>query len=265
MSNILAYPNYLRNPQNRTDPNTGEKINSFLPMIHFTFTQRVSDTQQDDTGQIFLYMPLSAKNPMNVQWEQKGLGLLGNIANTAFSGNTVDALKAQATQLASQDMSDTAKDFGEAFLSSLGDAGELAARQIANPHVKMLFRGIGMRTFEYTFKFAPKTPEDSRTIDAIITRFRQAAAPGRSAKNYYLTYPEQIEIQYESSVEGRDARPIPWMNRFKSCVITALDVDYTSAGHYVPMRDGFPSETTLTMQFTETAIVTRGMIGDQGY
>lgn len=255
---IKSYPSYLRSPGSKAP--SGE-ASSFQAAVRFDLSQRISEAEQEDLDQIYLYMPLSARNPTSVQWENKDMKVAGGIMGDLLSGRGMDSIKQKASAVANADFLDVAR-------TAFGDAGQSEVGLITNPHVKLLFRGAGFRVFEFQFKFAPKSPQDSTDINDIITRFRQAAAPGWGEGGVYLTYPQQLAITYIYSQNGGRYERIPWMNRFRNCVITSLDVDYTSAGHYVPMRDGFPSETTLTMQFTELDIIHRGMIGtgeDQGY
>lgn len=261
---ILAYPDYLRQPSMKKSF-SGEKYD-FLSAMRFNFKQRVSNDETREVGEIYLYMPLSAKSPISTDWEQKGKGLLQRGMEHIIKGDAIDAAKAMASAAGDADGKDLATIIG----ANVG-AGNIVGVAV-NPHIKVMFRGIGMRTFEYQFKFTPREAQESADIKDIIDRFRQAALPGVSLAEYYLTYPQEIDIAYLQFNDGLDGsddqrwgyRVIPWMNRFKSCVITQCEVDYTSAGHYVPMRDGFPAETTLTLQFTETSILTRGNV-DQGF
>lgn len=259
---VYAYPQYLRGPVSDQGGNWTDQY-PMLTAIRFEFYQRVNDQRIDETDIVYLYMPTSLKNPTNISWEQKDLGFSGKKIYDAVRSGSIDPFK---NSLANMDFMDIGKG---ALLNAANDATGGAALGGAglaiNPFIKMLFRGVGMRTFEYDFKFTPRSQEESVTIDSIIKLFRRAASPGYSgAQQFYLTYPSEIQITYLQSRNGSEFEEIPWMNKFKPSVITSLNVDYASAGYYVPMRDGFPSETTLSLQFTENEIITRGDIGQAG-
>lgn len=252
----MYYPEFLNSP-----PNTAFGEGSFISAIHFTIFERENDTETNEIDQIYLYLPTSLKNPTDVQWENKSLGWRGAAMNSVLSGNAVDDIKKAYSSAGDLDLAD----LGKAGLASLGgDIGELASGQISNPYIKTLFRGLGMRKFEYEFKFTPKTEKESAQVYEIIQAFRQAALPGfTSSPGLYLTYPRECQIEYLYSL-GDGFKEIEWMNKFKPSVITGIDVDYASAGYYVPMRNGFPSETTLKLQFTENVLVTREDVTREG-
>lgn len=253
----IAYPDFLRSPSIARG-NNNEQID-MVTAIRFDVFQRESESETNQEESIFLYMPTTLNNPINTSWEQKEMKWAGNAVTNALQGDGIDSLKAAAAAIGAKDVFEMAKGLGEASVAGI-DAGQLATRQIANPYLKMLFRGVGMRTFEYEFKFTPRSRAESNQILRIINRFRECALPDRTDTNLYLTYPKQMQITYLQSRGGQPYQEIAWMNKFKPSVITQLNVNYAAAGYYVPMADGFPSETTLTMQFTETEIVTRGMI-----
>lgn len=264
----LSYPSHLGAPTGLKDSNNEEY--AFLTAIHFTFAKRVSENSRvpSDQSDVYLYMPLSARNGANVQWDQADINMQKRIMESLLTGQAISDMKNLYSGLTSMS-GDSLKRYVTSSVLGRGDI----ARLTPNPHLKMMFKGLGMRSFEYQFKFTPKNRKESTDIDNIITKFRQAALPDYAGpadnSKFYLSWPEEIDIEYLQYSTGNDIssigverrsngyRTIPWMNRFKSCVITSLDVDYTSGGHYVPMRDGFPAETTLTMQFTETTLVTR--------
>jgi hypothetical protein len=257
---ILAYPSYMRGdarPKSSTDPNSPHTVrNDMLTCVHFKFFERLSEEQTNDDSEIYLYMPSTLRNPGKVEWEQKGIGKIGNTMTTFAQEGFLDTLSSAYNEISFGDIMDIGKTMAQQ--SILGDAGAFNSGKAENPYLKMFFKGVGMRTFEYTFKFTPKSSDESRIIYQIIQEFRRASLPEKIPFNFYLNYPKEIEIKYLQSQGGGRFEELVWMNKFRRCVITSIDVDYASAGFYVPMRDGFPSETTLTLQFTETDIITRG-------
>lgn len=48
-----------------------------------------------------------------------------------------------------------------------------------------------------------------------------------------------------------------YLHRFKRSVITELTVDYTGTGMWTMLRNGFPTETILTISLGEIEIVVR--------
>jgi len=261
---VYAYPQYLRAPAKELDGTWGKDF-PMLSAVKFEFLQRESEDRVDNTDIVYLYLPTTLVNPTNVSWEQKELGFAGKKTYDAFkSGSIGGGAEVFKKMYDNFNFKDVAYGWALKFGDKLTNGGALGGAGLAiNPFIKMLFRGIGMRTFEYEFKFTPRDQAESVIIDSIIKVFRRAAHPNYAgAQQYFLTYPTEVQITYLQSRAGDEFEEIPWMNKFKPSVITSLSVNYASAGYYVPMRDGFPSETTLTLQFTENEIIVRDDIND---
>lgn len=79
------------------------------------------------------------------------------------------------------------------------------------------------------------------------------------ATGMYLKYPGEVDVQYQWMLENNN-----FIHRFKRSVIHSLDVEYTGAGMWGMMRNGFPAETVLKMQLSEIQIVVRQDV-DAGY
>lgn len=261
MAGELVYPSSLRRPI--ISDIDGDESDGILNAIKFTIMRRTDDKNMVLDKIVYLYMPTNLKNPTDVSWEQKGTGKLGAAfaqGSKFFFGDTTVGDIANKLTAVGSDID--AQDVAKGAYNMLGEGAESGTGQIVNPFVKMLFRGLNMRTFEFQFKFTPRTVNESNEIKDIIDEFRMAALPELEMGSFALTYPKEIQIEYvqrggDVSASGTNR----WLNKFKHCVITGLDVDYASAGFYVPMRDGFPSETVLTLRFTENELVTREDIG----
>jgi 1,4-alpha-glucan branching enzyme len=147
------------------------------------------------------------------------------------------------------------------------DLRALATSKIRNPYLKMLFRGLNFRNFEYLFKFTPHTEEESDQVFEIIQEFRRAALPASSGGTegkpdpnaFKLEYPKEVQIEY--LYQGDTHK---WLNKFKRCVITDLNVNYTGAGFYASMRNGFPAQTELRLVFSEIELVYREDVSTTG-
>lgn len=238
---------------------TGRSISQF---IKFSLYDRPDANSSNLKTQIYLYMPLSAENPVSVNWDSAPIPV------------AVSALKngESATDIA-----------GKYFLGSIQRAAESAAEyamsasdqsangtdivnylmgKTKNPNIKMLFRGVNFRSFQFQFKFTPKNKQDSMRIYEIIKEFRKCALPDDDGTNFYMDYPGEVDIEYCDASPNGEAGRNKWLNRFKRCVITDLRVNYTGAGFYASMEDGFPAETELTMTFSENVLVLRKDVED---
>ncbi len=224
-----------------------ESTNDAVSFIRFEILNRVNATTYTPHANINLYMPTSIENPTNVSWDGQSLGP-GGAGNQGFVESAYNRFMQSGEALLE---SMKAKAYG----GSQATGQDILAdkeQKIVNPYMKMLFRGVNFRNFEMTFRFTPHTVEESDIIFQICQEFRAAALPEEEPGGFKWKYPREIEIKYK--YQGRDH---PWLNKFKRCVITDAHVNYTSAGHYVSMRNGFPAETELRLQFTEIELLTR--------
>ena len=221
--------------------------NDAVSFVRFDIFERLgADKYQQEAG-INLYMPENINNPLNSSWDGQSLGPGGVMAQGLIDSNRNRLVQTYRQTVGSM----KSKLYGG---SDANAADILANREqkILNPYMKMLFRGVNFRNFEFAFKFTPHSVDESRVIWQIIQNFRAAALPDGDENSFKWKYPREIEITYQYQ-----GKPHPWLNRFKRCVITDCNVNYTSAGHYVSMRNGFPAETELRLQFTEIELLLR--------
>lgn len=244
MSDDLFYPKSL---QDALDDSYWD--DSSVSAIQFFIHNRPTSQESEFERIITLYMPESMENPTNVTWESAaanaageaatGGSTLGGVAGDRlarwFKGNAIGSLG----NLVGSGLS------GEEIIS-------LNTKTVSNPYMKTLFRGSNFRNFEFLFKFTPHNDSESATIHEIIQEFRRAALPNGLSTDAVLGWPKELEINYVYQGEQH-----PWLNMFKRCVITDLNVNYTGSGFYASMRDGFPAETELRLQFSEIEKVNR--------
>lgn len=243
MATELSYPQGIE----ETSENAAS-TNDAVSFVRFDIFERKSAGVYDKHAGINLYMPETLANPTNVSWDTQSLGPYGSGEDRGIIQANQDRFEQGLEALKS---SMTAKLYGGTEASGQ-DILANKEQKIVNPYLKMLFRGVNFRNFEFAFKFTPHSVEESDRIWKIIQQFRAAALPEEDAGGFKWKYPRELEITY--LYQGR---PHPWLNRFKRCVITDCNVNYTAAGFYASMRNGFPAETELRLQFSEIELLTR--------
>ena len=234
--------------------------------IRFGFFDRESAYRSMPTDEVQLYMPESVSQPSTVSWDTEKFGLIGNAI-----GNIGRAAASDTGSLTSEALKAVSNAPGAGFARALATIGSSAAGllggnvsaeglmgevmgKIPNPYLTMIFRGVDFRSFSFVFKFTPYSEADCDTIDNIIKTFRKNALPSKDGA--MLAYPKECEIQY--FWRGAENK---WLHRFKRAVCTAVDVDYTGAGMFSTMRNGFPSTIVLSTKWSEVQLVTREDIG----
>jgi hypothetical protein len=119
-----------------------------------------------------------------------------------------------------------------------------------NPHLTVLFQGVGLRTHNFTWKLAPANIEESKALSGIINRFRGSMLPERGASNLTLKYPDEIDIFIGGSEVGH-------LYHFKRAVIRNFSANYAPDGQPSFFRGGAPTAVSISLDLMETEIHTR--------
>jgi hypothetical protein len=263
----------LSNPQDLFD----ESVQP--PCIQFRFFESKSPTDSAPLDTVHLYMPEAVSQPSTVSWDNEKFGFAGNAiskipmpqaiggggmeGSLGAVGNAITDALAVGSARALANLGSVAAGIMGGNVSAEGLMGEVLGK-IPNPYLTAVFRGVDFRQFAFTFKFYPFREKDCDTIHEIITAFRKNALPSYAGDEggikSMLKYPSECMISYMWNQDGT-IKVNPWIHKFKRAVCTGIDVDYTGQGMFSTMRNGFPSEITMTTKWTEIEIVTREDIG----
>ena len=207
-------------------------------------------------GTVMLPIPGGITSTDNVQWGGDKMDpaqtAMANIALTGIQeglGKGVDEL-AKSTQ-AAVGSEDTRKALSTAIASAASGAGaQLLQRTegaIINPNMELLFKDPGLRTFNFTWKLAPRSAAEARTVIAIIKFFKAGMAVKKSESNLFLKAPNTWRLAYKRPNDGTH----PYLNLFKECAMTSFTVDYTPDGNYATFEDGVMTSYNITCGFNE--------------
>jgi len=122
-----------------------------------------------------------------------------------------------------------------------------------NPNLELLFKGPNLRTFNFNFRFTPRSPKEAREVKEIIRVFKKNMAVQRSTSNLFLLTPRVFTVEYIYNAQGSSAGEIhPYLNIFKPMAMTNLNVNYTPDGTYMTYnQDGSLTSYDLQMSFGE--------------
>jgi hypothetical protein len=239
-------------------------------------------------GSIILPIPQDISDTNSTGWGQDSL----NIGAAYAVGATNDIIKSpelakgifDAIKTASGDIIDLAKDgstqnavnsvFGAAAANLFGGntstAGLLArsSGQILNPNTELLFNGVKLRSFNFTFNLAPRSEDETKVIKKIVTTFKLNMAPttgsgGGGLAGLFLKSPNVFQLQYM-----KGAQPHPYLNKFVVAALTNMQVNYTGSGTYMTYDDGMPVHMIMTLSFQELSPIyaeDQEELGGMGY
>ena len=140
-------------------------------------------------------------------------------------------------------------------LTGGGDANQTISRAtgtIFNPNIELLFSGVNLRGgFTFSFDLIPRFQKEGDEVRRIIRLFKQSMAPKRQAitgelGGIFIKAPNVYRLRYMNG-----GRIHPYLNRFKICALTNMDVSYTGSGTYATYSDGTPVHMRLNLAFQE--------------
>ena len=135
--------------------------------------------------------------------------------------------------------------------------------QTLNPYIEVAFQSSGMRTFDYTFKFAPQSKAETDEVKAIIQLFRFHMLPEMKGTSHrYLTLPSTFDIHYMWQSGSDIAKENSFYNKIATCVLTSVDVNYTPNDEVQSFGDGAPTQISMALSFKETEMMTKQHINE---
>ena len=219
----------------------------------------------DRKDTIFLPIPSNVQDGNSVSYADDTLDSLTSQVYNAISKNVGDRNLNLGEQLAGT-MTDVSKVFTQddaarkLYTSGLAasaanipfggnmSASQVLARQsgeILNPNMELLFNGVSLRSFKFSFKMTPRDGDEAKNIVHIIRTLKESMSPSIDGSAFLKT-PKLFQLAYK-----KGAKVHPYLNLFKQCFLTDMSVNYTGEGVYATYSDGSPISYTLDLGFKE--------------
>ena len=121
-----------------------------------------------------------------------------------------------------------------------------------NPHITAIFRGVGLRTHNFSWKLSPASQQESVILNNIIMHIRAAMLPQRGIGNLTMKFPDEVDIYIGGSSDE-------YLYHFKRAVIRNMTTNFAPDGITSFFAGtGAPTAVNLTLDLLETSIHTRG-------
>jgi hypothetical protein len=117
---------------------------------------------------------------------------------------------------------------------------------IFNPNMELLFNGVTLRTFRFSFKMTPRDNNESANIRKIIYVFKKNMAPKGGQGQLFLETPNVFNLSYKKGSNDH-----PFLHKFKPCFLKDMSVNYTGENTYATYSDGTPISMTMDLTFQE--------------
>ena len=112
--------------------------------------------------------------------------------------------------------------------------------------MELLFNGVTLRSFRFSFKMTPRNKDEAASIKNIIRTLKVNMAPQTLTNDSFLRTPNVFDLQY---MKGNG--PHPFLHRFKTCALTDMSVNYTGEGLYASYSDATPVSMVMDLTFKE--------------
>ena len=226
---------------------------------------------KDALGSILLPIPQSISDTNSTGWGQDSINAaaayaMGVTSDVITSDNFVkgilDAIKQAGVDIGNLAQDGSTRDainagFGAAAANLFGGntsfEGVLArsSGQILNPNTELLFNGVKLRSFNFTFALAPRNKDEATDIKKIIKILKTNMAPttnsgGSPVTGLFLKSPNVFQLTYM-----KGAKEHPHLNKFIIAALTNMQVNYSASGTYATYDDGMPVYMTMTLSFQE--------------
>lgn len=240
-----------------------EDRRSYLGGVRFTLVDEFDQPIREK--QVELYLPQSIQFPDKVEYENQDLGAVG--AAIADGGDKELALPTE-----SLGNSDVQKQLLTNIISKFSDrAGNIArarSKVAPNPNTRALFKQVGLRQFQFSFKLIPTSETEAENIKEIIKLFRTELYPedipfrvGEQVLSLGYKFPNrfQVEMTYAGKTIGPKIAPA-YMDSFLT--------NYNSTGPaFFIGQSGNPqfSEIDINFTLTESKTLSRKSIEQEGF
>jgi hypothetical protein len=116
--------------------------------------------------------------------------------------------------------------------------------QILNPNMELLFNGVTLRTFRFSFKMTPRDSKESEQVKLIIRSLKKnmAAKPDGT----FLKSPNIFDLVYRQGPGDHK-----FLHKFKPAALTDMSVNYTGENVYATYHDGTPISISMDLTFKE--------------
>ena len=123
--------------------------------------------------------------------------------------------------------------------------------QIINPNMELLFNGVTLRSFSFSFDLAPRDEKESDTIKRMLRIFKQnmqakKSSDGGNTSGLFLRSPNVFQLNYKTGRRNHN-----FLHKFKPMALLNMAVNYTGGGTYATYDDTTPVHMKLDLSFQE--------------
>lgn len=234
--------------------------------IRISFVERCSGSKNVTTEgnkprilkTIRLPMPDDITIPNTVTFDTEGIGLSGNAisgiqvgsdGNVTMGGQTPGQLSDEVMMTMANNLHYGLK---SKFVQTMGgnvSAASLMSYEkgfVRNPYLTNIFKGVGLRTFSFTFNLVAFSEKDTQTINEIVKALRANSLPLMGQNMLFMKAPPCVEVMFFFN-----GKTNPFYPKITNANLDNLQIQYPST----QFRTGAPLSVQITMSITENDLV----------
>ena len=238
------------------------------PLTSKTARDKLKAKQNSPKGYILLPIPQNVSDSISVTWGEDNIDALQAAgfaaAKTAIEGKMTLEKISEAVKGAMKNVPGAQKEITSSLAAAAVNAagGNVSATglisrttgAVLNSNLELLFQGVNLRTFQFTFDMAPRSRPEAEEVKQIIRTFKRemsarsggAASGSNTNVGLFITAPSLFQLTYKSGPNKH-----PFLNTFKPCALTDVAVNYTASGTYATYDDGSPVHIQMGLTFKE--------------
>ena len=120
--------------------------------------------------------------------------------------------------------------------------------------MELLFKGVQLRTFPFSFSFTPRSRDESLIVKQIINIFKRSMAAKTATASaskvpldgIFIQSPDIFELRFM-----RGGRPHPFLYKMKPMALKSMNVNYSDTGAFITYEDSTPVKMSMNLSFTE--------------
>jgi len=197
-----------------------------------------------------------------MQYTDKDLGILTGLLGTAGNSSissledlmNAGSLVTEGAALLATTLTKIPGALGGARIGDL--LGAYAGVRI-NPFKESLFESVDYRTFNFKYRFFPKSAAESMSVKRIIELFKLHMHPTLSDNKFFFNYPSEFEIvYYHKDPKDQKHKENPFLFKIASCALTDMAVEY-GGDTFSTFDNGAPTQINLVLTFRELEQLTK--------
>jgi hypothetical protein len=215
---------------------------------------------------IGLYMPPSVNVNYAMDYSEGEIGIMGEALYGLFKDYQAGTLGMDSINAAAGTAGTGLKKMGVGMIDKVipgaKDLYAIESGTIMTPRTEMMFRGIGRRSFSFSFTFIPKDSTETEMVHNIVKEFKVGMTPSFkvAGSTREMTIPDVFSVQY-MHING----PNNYINKIGKCYLKTMDVTYGGDKFVTYNADATgapPQKTTISLSFQELEVLDRANMED---